>query len=75
MGGIVSYFSDKNEHLPQIRLISLENFKKAGCFPRYPNNHNETIDLDTLDIEESFIVCISHHWWVFEYFKIAIAMN
>mmetsp|Transcript_37317 Transcript_37317/g.69509 ORF Transcript_37317/g.69509 Transcript_37317/m.69509 type:complete len:626 (+) Transcript_37317:90-1967(+) len=62
MGGIVSFFPDKKENLPPILLVPFEKFSKAGCFLRYPNHHKETVDLDTIDISESFIVFISHHW-------------
>ena len=67
MGGFVSYFqSEKGEYLPPIRLISLDNLKKAGSFPIYPNNQTFTCELDSINPEEYFIVFISHHWYVQE---------
>ena len=65
MGGIVSYFkADKGERLPPIRLISFDNFKSEGSFPRYPNRESLTCELSSINIDEYFIVFISHHWYV-----------
>jgi hypothetical protein len=51
-----------DEVLPPIRFIPFEQFKRAGSFPRFPDNSDICVDLDDVDVENSFLVFISHCW-------------
>jgi hypothetical protein len=50
------------EKLPPIRVISFESFRQLGEFPRYPNHRHLTVHADTVSVEDTFFVFISHCW-------------
>jgi hypothetical protein len=47
--------------LPPIRVIKLDDFNEVGSFPRYPDNKNIVVDLDTIDRDNCFIVFIRYN--------------
>jgi hypothetical protein len=48
--------------LPPIRLINFELFQGKKTFPRFPDDANITVELDSVDRSESLIIFISHCW-------------
>ena len=51
-----------NNELPPIRVIDYNDFARRKSFPRYPENKDITLLIDTIDKENSFLVFISHCW-------------
>ena len=45
-----------------VRLIKLENFKKCGRCPRFPNDKELVTKLSEVDRDNAMIVFISHCW-------------
>lgn len=46
-----------------IRLLSFDNLRNFGKFPRYPDNNDLVVDIDQLDRNTTFFIYISHNWW------------
>lgn len=51
-----------DECFPPIRLINWEHLKEKPMFPRFPEDKDLTVLLDQVDVENSFIIFISHCW-------------
>jgi hypothetical protein len=52
----------ENPPLPPIRLIDFNAFVALGTMPRYPENKDLCVTLDSVDRSDSLIVFISHCW-------------
>ena len=47
---------------PPIRMINFINFKSLKSFPRYPDNQDIVLNLDTINDKTALFIFISHCW-------------
>ena len=53
---------EEASELPPIRVINFNDFRSLSSFPRYPDNSDITVDIETLDPKKSLFIFISHCW-------------